>query len=397
MIKLTMVRELEQYQGIPENPQSARAEIPARRDYVLKTIGRSKSGSFDVTRRFFQTALREGTHQAQTPGRVERNLEIVRQYIETRNTLKEIGNRHGITREAVRQMIRRKLVTLWLNCSDKTQRLFPPEHIHLCKPRSVAGGGRSFTVARMLADGKTITEIQEKIGGKGVNYARQRLRNQGIEVPYLRPVKSYQELASRLTRSNLSDIEIQELLSQVTRGLFEVDRRRGYPFLTPVGRIISGCGFHYRRRETWRFIKPLRTAGIPIGEVSHLVESKAKEVTQRYYFIAARHTERARQALEDDPNLEKYRHSPIKQICGSQGELPTTGQLTKKRGVYIPTGQIFAELGIRVAGNAHIKQRAVFTGECPVPVFIYPAASQFFCRREDKETLKEFIRNSLGL
>lgn len=402
MIKLTMAKELERYQGIPKNPQLARPEIPAIRDYVLKILGRSKSASFDITRRFFQTALREDAHQVQTLERVERNREIVRQYIETGDTLKEIGSRHDITREATRIIIRQEIVKLWLNCSKETQGLFPPECIRLRKPASVRGirGRVSTAVSRMQAEGKSIAEIREEIGAESLKYARRRLRSWGIEVPYLRrpavkSLKFYRELAGKLAQPNFPDVEIQKLLSRVSRYFLNIDKRQGQPSVTSVGHIISGCGFHYRRRETWHFINPLRTAGIPVGEVSRLAKSKSGEVTQRYYFIAARHMERARQALESDPNLEKYRHSHVQQVCGPQRELPTTSQLLKKM-VYIPTGQVFAELGIRVAGRARIKQKDILTSGCPVPVFIYLADGQFFCRREDKETLKEFIRKSLG-
>lgn len=354
---------------------------------------------FDVTRRFFQSAIKEGAHQVQITRHKERDLEIVRQYLQTQDTLREIGDRHGITHERVRQIIRQELVNLWLNCFDKTQRLFPPELIRLSKPSSLRRirGRVSSVVSRMRAEGKTIAEIREEIGTESLVSARRVLRRWGIEIPLLRRVASYQELVGKLTRPNLSDVQIQELLSRFTPGILESDRRRGHPLLTPVGRIISGCGFHYRKPETQRFINSLRIAGIPVGEAGHLVKSKFGEVTQRYYFIAAGHTERARQALENDPNLEKYHHGPVQQVCGPQSELPTTGQLQKKRGVYIPTGQVFAELGIHVGGRARIKQKDVLTSGCPVPVFIYPVASQLFCRREDTETLKEFIRKSLGL
>lgn len=402
VIELTIMgKELGQHRGIP-----VEAEKTVEKRYVSKTIGKSEESfgvvlrgevvvGFDITRRFFQRALRESAHQAQTPRRKGENLEIVRQYLETEDTLREIGNRYGITGEAVRLRIRQELVALWLNCSNRTQRLFPPEYIRLRKQGLLRRSKIGIALARMLAEGKTIAEIREEIGVSRLHYARQILKRQGIEVPSFRPTKFYQELAGKLAWPNLSDAQIQELLSQVTPGFLEADRRRGYPLLTPARHLISGCGFYYRNSEAQRFINSLKAASIPVGETSFVVKSKSGEITQRHYFIAVRHTERARQALEDDPNLEKYRHNPVQQICGPQSELPTIWQLMKKRG-YIPTGQVFAELGIRVRGRARIKQKDILTSEYPVPIF-RTSWGGFFCRREDIEVLKDIVRKFFAL
>ena len=127
-----------------------------------------------ITHDFLKAALAGSNHQTQPQTKHSaktwvRNRNIIGCYFGSPASKTELAERYQISRERIRQIIKKGVSCLWQNCSAQTQQLYPLVEIPLNKPesqrskekRSLALGGTSFKIALALKDGKTLAEIQK--------------------------------------------------------------------------------------------------------------------------------------------------------------------------------------------------------------------------------------------
>lgn len=121
-----------------EREQSVRTEPFFLTLKPAVVIGGELYFGFDVTRQFLKRAVAEGADQRPPSNNVRdtwiRNMEILRGYVGTQDSLEDIKRRYGICRERARQILVRTIRMLWSNSSPETQRLFPINQIPRKEP-----------------------------------------------------------------------------------------------------------------------------------------------------------------------------------------------------------------------------------------------------------------------
>lgn len=365
---------------------------------------------YEVTRQFVQTALSE---QADLPpptrcgrGQWNRDLTILERYVQTGVTLQQLGHDFYLTREGVRVVVSRTIRQLWLRCPPLIQSLFPLSELSTRKPESGqrisiglsrVSGGRSIKIAEMLQQEKSWPEIKESLGLRWseLKASREIVSRWGLVTPELpTPTPIYQKLASQLTDPAKTDMDIQQILAQISPHIFDADQHHHPPLLITMARLLREMGFHYwtGQGQMQQFVDILTAKNIPVGKVVKTVRNGPQQGPQRYRFIAAIHRERARQVLESDLTLQPFRHYSVQQVAGPDYPAPSVYRLQNRQS-FVSCGSILAELGIGVAGRSRIRQRDFWTNDCPVPVFCNKRI--YYCSKTEAEALKSFIQRKL--
>lgn len=237
-------------------------------------------------------------------------------YFFTPDNMKGIGKDYGIKPQRVSQIIHRWTRLLWQNCSPDIRAQFPLPKIPLRKPPSSfwqnyseQHGGLSVAVLDSFQKGTTPQIIAEQLGltGRQIATARRTLKKHGVELPYniITPDQNRQ-LALDLTNP-ATDEEMRRLLNLVRRKFYTSYVGKS---LKPVTSILRECGLHYTPQVGIApFLEALKEAGIPFGTISYPVNSSRCPI-HNYYFIASAHQERVKQALLENPGLQRFLKHP---------------------------------------------------------------------------------------
>lgn len=315
---------------------------------------------FERTIAFLKTAIAEDAH-LRKPKRITeeswvRTRNIIGVYFGSPITEERLGKGYGylfpkhgleegendITRESIRQLVKRGICYLWQNCSKETQASFPLTEIVLAKPWAKKSKGR---ISRTL---------------EGRQLAR--------------------ELANATDKA-----EIQELLKRVKYSFYRRYTQGEKPLLIKFRTLIAG--FYPTVRDYHLFLRVLQDSGITVYNIKREVGSGSNKGTQRFYFIAAQNQQEAREILLASPKLARFLENPVRQFAGPTGSdepLPTTWQLVNKQGGFISVGRIMAEFAVRFDS---------FLEGCPVAIFQY--RDRYFFRRDQAAVLQEFIARKM--
>lgn len=293
-------------------------------DNTQESTPKSKEDKFNNTIVFLRTAIAEGAHLKRPDKTPEeawvRQKNIVGIYFGSPAALEDLGRMYGVTRERIRQLVKKSMEHLWLSCLPETQALFPFGELELRKPLtqksreriSEAHGGKSVLINRELQAGKSIREIQKEkgISRQQIKGSRHVLREWSTAVPFFRtPHSQNLELEKNLKNAE-KDQEKQEVLSQVKRRFYQ-DHVKGENSLLIASTNIAleaGLSLGFQRQNRRIFIESLKNVGFPMGEITEKRMSRTgKEMIATYHFILARDKERAKRIVLSDPNLQRFR------------------------------------------------------------------------------------------
>ena len=245
----------------------------------------------------------------QTEKMRQRNFIIAGRFLGTDDPLEEIGNGYNLTRERIRQIVKKVVEDLHKISIQEVQEAFPIESFDFDKSHTLEGrkrksqvmGGRSFKVDQLVTQGKSAPEIRDTLGitSQSLYAARQTLKGWGIEVPTRKDI--YHKKLEELQNPDLSDTEAQEILDAITRSGYRELSRGEKPVLTPVSIIARGAGLLFTTRDIKRFFYLLKKSGIPASSVARQKTNKnagRQVIVTSYYFIRSLDTDRAAATLK---------------------------------------------------------------------------------------------------
>lgn len=306
------------------------------------------------------------------------------------------------SRQNVRWKIERTIAKIWRNCSPEIQEKFPLTEIKIGKPFgrktrerfSKARNGPSYNVARFLEERGTVTaeEIREKfeLTSSQLHHVRGVLRGWGLEVPYANRGKQRIEnrRLKKVLQESSDDLEIQRALNKANFVFCRSQSQGENSLLRSISKTARMSNLHFHSKNSALLAEILIEAGIPLTRKSREVKSSRLGVVQNYYYIIARHQERALEVFEQSPNLDRFRENPVERLCGpGEGEMPSTTVLAREE--YRSPGRLFRELGINLR-KAGITYLDFFDKKCPVNV--YRLHGRYHYLYPDEEGLKKYIK-----
>lgn len=337
-----------------------------------------------------------------------RQRNMVGIYYGTDLTYQELADKMGLTRQNWQQLVATGVKNLWDNCTPALQEAFPIEILDLRKPLALKARQRNSArrnpkdanIRKLIGEDKPIPVIKEELGlsGGDIVRARIRLRDLGMEVPYVNRVAENTHLLNDLQTEQ--DFEkLKELLGSVNRAFYATHTKGADPLLESIQRVAREAGFH-PSRGVKEFIETLERANFPFGTFQQEIKQGPQKGIVHYYFILGKLKEKAVQIFRKDPDLKGFSRNPVSQIYGTPvDKLPTTTdfQRSKESQNYAGLNDIIACVVFRRAIKRFDNIEEVMDG-CPVPIFRYQLQieggmrGKYVFQKTDEVELVRFLR-----
>lgn len=323
-----------------------------------------------------------------------RDLNILATYLGGDASSNEIANTYPDInhRSTVREIVSRTLKDVWANTSEDIRSQFPLETLEAAKPRSLktrmkmskTRSGPSSTIYELINEGASYEDIlsQTSMTPDKLSRFRPVLKIWGLELPYR---KTKAERLMDLLRSSEKDAEIQSALDQINNSFYKAHLTEEIPTVLSVYKVARSAGFFLRQDRLPNFIDTLREAQIPFREW----KPRPKDIQVSYYFIAAKHFDRAKEAFHEDPRLQVFQDNPVKLLRGPEGETPAISEFFHSKRYKSP-GYLFRALGISVGRVKGIRYQNFFDARCPVS--IYKFNSTYYFEAEQEEQLIDYLK-----
>ncbi|MDO8621370.1 MAG: hypothetical protein Q7R31_03800 [Candidatus Levybacteria bacterium] len=356
---------------------------------------------------FIERAVGDGVFQRLSASERDQNITFVYNLGEPvlddlGKMTKITGRRRPVSREAIRQINKKVLREAYEKSSEIRKQQYPFENLELSKPLprksrekiSWSRRGLSWKISEFvrrtgITDPKEIAK-RLKISTHKVSYARRVLRGWEITIPLA--IARYRDFAKKV-KSEKDNKKLQTILDSYTTGSLVgfVNRHRHDKerILISLSTALREEGFYPSVKSIKDFAEKVKTKGIPIRscDTKRKVKFKYKQIL---YVVFPGHAKRIIKALENDPNLQKFKENPIKQMCGITDIIPTIKALLKKN-KYGSLEKLASEvLGFRPSGFSKVKLADLLKG-CLVPVFKYTTKSTWFYPLDKAKKLKSFI------
>lgn len=366
----------------------------------------SPDTGFSITREYFRTAIELGLDEdfLKTEKRqIRRNafvrgINITERYLETDATLEEIGRDLRVTRERIRQIIGMTLSRLISATPEDLKGVFLRDGLETRKPLTLgsririseSGGGRTAKVLELLKEGKSLHEIKE-LGINDLSHVRMRLKAWGTEeqMVYMTSYEVNPRITATIGNFQSTDDEVQAALYQVRRGFYKTDAKKDSRLLTPISDLARESGYYLRNDKLRDITAVLKTACLPVGEISRQVsEGKYKGRILTYHFIASIHRDRAVKILSEAEELQRFCSNPVQVIFGPEViQIPNTTQLKGRRGFEYLI-KAFRQAEIK-ASPRHLSR--FFGPDCPVPIF--KMGHGLYLNNQDMDQLVSYLRS----
>ena len=246
-----------------------------------------------------------------------RNLNLAAIYFLTPANHPDIANIYPElnSNEAVRISVKKAISSLWSHTSPEIQQKFPLDEMRLAKPISIERrkklsrykSGLTASVADIAESGLTFEQIQETLGitRYRMNYAVRVLKRWGLEFPNLNKQLSQTEKNNQLEetlKNSDSDEEIQGALDQITRGFNNRQMHQEEPAILSLFKIVREAGLRVGPQRVRKFVPLLQSAQVPY-KILECVMSRRSLTVSKYYFIAAKHKDRAIGVIRQNSEL----------------------------------------------------------------------------------------------
>lgn len=325
------------------------------------------------------------------------------QYAFTDKTLEELGKQYReLTREYVRQLNHSFLDNINNISPRKLKVQYPRESIPDSKPRTRKSREKmsrslrgmnwkisEFVLQTGITDPKEIAK-RFKIPTRKVNFARRVLKGWEITIPLA--TARYRDFAEKV-KSEKDNQKLQVILDSYTAGslvgfvnFHRYDKKR---ILISLSSVLRAGGFYPSVKAIKDFAEKVKTKGIPMRscDTKRKVKLKYKQIL---YVVFSRHAKRIIKVLGNDPNLQKFKENPVKQICGPTDIIPTIKALSKKTQYGTVSKLVSETLGFRPSGFSKVRLPDLLEG-CPIRVFKYTTKSTWLYPLDKMEELKSFL------
>ena len=279
----------------------------------------------------------------------QRNFTIAGRSLGTDAKLLKIGNDYHLTKERVRQIVKRCVLVLYKNSDLQTQSRFPLEN---------------FSFDKSLTREAKRIKLQRK----------QNLR--------------------KLTIPDLPDYEAQKILDTVTRSSYQVLSRSGNPVLIAVSDIARNAGLNLNPRNVGIISSFLKKAGIGVGFAPHRSyrRKSGEQIQTGYHFIRTLDRNRAISVLKQAPEVEHVKTNPAAVLGKPSAEIPSIYKL--RSGEFAPVMGLVTEIrGRRLNQKSRTKLVEIIAADCPVSV--YKRGQNHYYPQDQKEVFKIYLVNRL--
>lgn len=332
----------------------------------------------------------------------ERGLRMTYDFAFTEDTLEEIGKRNGnLSRERVRQIIRRTVINLHASAGQAAWDRFPFDSFDFGKPYTITSrqkmselhGGTSLNIARMIDQGATIDDIKKEYTAGQRSNARITLKSWG-GTQLERELNPILPQFEGLRRPDATDEQIQTLLDKITNtGRHQVLKQAG--LIIAQSTVARKTGLYISGDQVNFVSESLAKEKLPQAKFPHKIKDENGQGKIAYYhIIAAIHEQRATDILQKDRNLDDLRINPVTQIAGPKAErLPNTTQLASEE--YESLGNLIGEIrGSRWSGKGKggIKIADIIQGST---IEIYSNSAETLFRKDREAQLRLFLESRL--
>lgn len=327
-----------------------------------------------------------------------REFEIVSRYVGQNEKMDEVGQKFDISRERVRQVLRKTLKSLHTNAPTQIREKYSFESlstdsrstIEARMRRSTILGGKSARVAELLSSGKNIEDIRAELGR--ISGTRQTLESWGINLP---PLQEPNLVVFReLNNEDLDDETVQIELHKVNNNRqYEVLRKAG--LVVDLSSVAKQAGLHISPRDVKRIHEVLDEEKMPMGKASSYTidENGQRKVWGWANFIASIHIEKALAILKTNYEIADLRINPVKLVGGpDNGKIPNTTVLSARKD-YLSVGALINDVKGKVRNNyIRIKMSQIIAGS---PIQVYRWNNSYFYSKEQREQFASFLATRL--
>lgn len=326
-------------------------------------------------------------------------------------SLEEIGDLYGLTRERIRQITRKNLSRLRTIASQELKSEYPTtvldvkreSTVKVSRKMSGGSGGVALNIENDLSEGKSTEELVKKYGRGRVLKSKKILESWNSPTPDIE--SQYRHLAKRIEK--LSDVNTprEELVSEMKkleRGALAYSRGENSIFL-PVSSVQQEAWNNKNVRNVRIVLEMLEKAGFPV------VSIKGNATTAgNYNLILSRMKDEAVEILKKAPDI--YKKTIVTKLGGKDiSETPPTSTSFASRkkhdekNHFADIHELLASSGIDI--NSY-KLRKVFSEEffqdSPIPVYRYDRGRKqntekvYFVNKANLAEFKDFIVDKLS-
>jgi hypothetical protein len=336
--------------------------------------------------------------------RWERNLRMTYGYAFGDETLQDIGNNNNrITRETVRQIIKRTVKNLLIDSDEETRSRYRFESFDFAKPLTLASrqrlsekrGGRSIKIAQMIEEGATLAELKQHLTTNQIAYTRNTLKSWGYDLPRkLEPVEPVLPRFEGLKNQDATDQEIQVLLNKITT-TSQVAVLKEAGLAVGLLDVARKAGLYLKANQIYLVRESLARENPPIPQAKIPNKNAKGQITGCYHIIAAIDEPEAINILRRDIGLDALRINPVSLAAGTkEATAPNTTELIRSD-KYDRVGNLIEEIrGIRLGSvrKDRVKIERIIE-DSPVPVYRY--SNSCFYRKDQENELRSHILSRL--
>jgi len=215
-----------------------------------------------------------------------------------------LGSQYGVTRENVRQYVKRATEKLHEASPDELKDRFDTDQFDFRKPTTMkqkfklseSHGGKLEGIVRLIDEGKSFDEILKstELSSKQLYNVKTNARSFAVEIPYRtsNPIRELKLSLQRLSDKNTSIEEAQQILDRLSVSVY----RRNYEAIIRIADIVKDLGFTIQSPVSPTLpgiVVLLKLQGIPARALEH----KSGIRIMRYGILAEADKERATEYL----------------------------------------------------------------------------------------------------
>jgi hypothetical protein len=336
-------------------------------------------------------------------------------YLGTDLTLKQIGEMIGfVTRERVRQIIKRAIEELHATASSKLKQAYPLEELTFTKPisqpilerRSQVRGGVTLGIRAMLEQGASRKDLRAAGFSTGqIQGARRVLRgwNNSPEMPYSQA--DWSDIVDLFQDPATHRVVLNELLKDVPQGTYQKQMEKGTGIFITLSEILTRSEIPYGSKSIGKLAEALeKKYCIGFGSFTIKSAAKGKSHNSIQRFTLKRFSDEIAIIVQKDPHLlEIIRPPELRVIAGpAKDVLPNPNSLVNRPEEHIHgISAVSSMTGIEDRKIRALTNRGInFFDGSPVSIYRYARCIYVGKADSEREEFKEFVKKraqELGL
>lgn len=320
-----------------ENKGKARPSF----DNTLRFVCDERVSSVPIDRKSQTPPLARG----QTKKGWERMYWEMGEYLGTEKTLDEVGKDLGVTREAVRQNVKRGVENLWKAQSPEVQSEFSPDEFGYNKSRKLTASSQE------LANFK---RFKEHVG----------------------------ELTSEKKQTFLDAVKNRRVFSVLSSG--------EKPLIVAVSKIAEQGGLFFPYSQVSIIYDLLRKSGVSASSFSDEIVVEDKKRQRSYHFICIVDMERAIEIIKDANELDCFRQNNVVVLGKPTDRKPRPSELGKSG--YSSVSHLIKEIRGKRLGSKY-RCEDIFREDSSVRVYRYKGGLYYLS--EEKEKIRTYLSDRL--